>query len=389
MKGVSIYQRKSDNKWVGVIENGKKPNGNRNRITVYGDTKPDVVAKTNVILYEIQTDQYISPNKDMLISYLNDYYKICCDNWESTTADLYRLYIDVHFSPYFKETKLSDIKPMVLDTFYNYKMKTPRKHTVMIKGKPKEKTSPPLSINSVRKLNSFLKSAFKYAIANDLMKTNPADKVKLGRKEKYLPEVYNEDQFLLLLNHVAGTDDEIPIILGGGCGLRRGEIFGLYWRNIDIKSGYIIINQTTVRFKGTIEKSPKNESSCRTFKAPKYVMDILENYKKRVNGKSGQKVITRWKPGTYSERFSDLLERFKLPHIRLHDLRHYNAVIMCKYGVSDKVAAERLGHSQVSTLRNVYQHVLKDMDQTAADEIDAMFLKQKEKDEKKANFKVV
>jgi integrase len=62
---------------------------------------------------------------------------------------------------------------------------------------------------------------------------------------------------------------------------------------------------------------------------------------------------------------------------------------MCKYGVSDKVAAERLGHSQVSTLRNVYQHVLKDMDQTAADEIDAMFTKKKKLEEKKANFKVV
>lgn len=83
-----------------------------------------------------------------------------------------------------------------------------------------------------------------------------------------------------------------------------------------------------------------------------------------------------------------MLNRFGLPHIRLHDLRHYNAVIMCKYGVSDKVAAERLGHSQVSTLRNVYQHVLKDMDKTAAEEIDMMFTKRKELEEKKVNFKV-
>ena len=222
-----------------------------------------------------------------------------------------------------------------------------------------------------------------------MLKSNPADKVKLGKKEKYLPTVYNEDQFLQLLEFVSGTDDELPIILGGGCGLRRGEIFGLYWRNIDLRTGHITIKQTSVRFKDNLEKSPKNDSSCRTFKAPQYVIDILEMYKRKNNGKANQRVITRWKPGTYSERFGILLKRFNLPHIRLHDLRHYNAVIMCKYGVSDKVAAERLGHSQVSTLRNVYQHVLQDMDQTAAEEIDLMFMKQKEKEERMANFKVV
>jgi integrase len=202
-----------------------------------------------------------------------------------------------------------------------------------------------------------------------------------------MPTVYNEDQFIQLLDYVSGTDDEIPIVLGGGCGLRRGEIFGLYWRDINLDDGYINIQQTSVRFNKTIEKSPKNASSIRSFKAPDYVIDVLRTYKSKVKGKNAQKVLTRWKPSTYSERFGILLNRFKMPHIRLHDLRHYNAVIMCKYGVSDKVAAERLGHSQVSTLRNVYQHVLKDMDQTAADEIGTMFLKQKE--HAKSKFKVV
>jgi integrase len=385
----TYYQRESDGKWVGAIENGKKPNGQRNRIVRYGKTKKEVEAKINVILYELQTGQYIAPVKDTFIGYLNEYYKISIDNWEDTTADLYRMYIDVHFAPYFKDMKLIDIKPITLDTFYNYKMKEPRKYIVMIKGKPKDKLAKPLSINTARKLNSFIKSAFKYAVVNELIKSNPAEKVKLGKKTKYLPTVYNEEQFLKLLDYVFGSDDEIPIILGGGCGLRRGEIFGLYWRNIDLVTGYITIKQTAVRFKKNLEKDPKNDSSVRSFKIPKYVLETLIYYKKKYNGKANQKVITRWKPGSYSERFGKLLLKFDLPHIRLHDLRHYNAVIMCKYGVSDKVAAERLGHSQVSTLRNVYQHVLQDMDQTAADEIDAMFLKQKEKDDKKAAFKIV
>jgi integrase len=386
----SVYQRKSDGKWVGSISLGKDTNGKRKRKTVYGDTEDEVEEKVNTILFEMQTGEYIEPSKDTLISYLNNYYRVCFDNWESTTADLYRMYIDVHFAPYFKDMKLVDVKPMTLDTFYNYKMENKREYTVTIKGIAKKKFANPLSLNSVRKLNSFLKSAFNYAVANDLMKSNPTNKVKLGKKEKYLPTIYNEEQFLQLLDYVSGTDDEIPIILGGGCGMRRGEIFGLYWRNIDFKNGYITVEKTTVRFSKTIEKPPKNETSQRTFKAPQYVIDILKNYMEKIGGYKkikNDKVITRWKPGTYSERFGILLDRFGMPHIRLHDLRHYNAVIMCKYGVSDKVAAERLGHSQVTTLRNVYQHVLKDMDQTAADEIDEMFSKKKEM--QKSKFKIV
>lgn len=386
----SIYPRKSDGKWVGAISLGKDMNGKRKRKTVYGNTKEEVEEKVNVILFEMQTGEYIEPNKDTLISYLNDYYRVCFDNWESTTADLYRMYIDVHFVPYFKDMKLIDIKPIILDTFYSYKMKNTREHTVMINGAPKKKIAKPLSLNSVRKLNSFLKSAFNYAVANDLMKSNPTNKIKLGKKEKYLPTVFDEEQFLQLLDYVSGTDDEVPIVLGGGCGMRRGEIFGLYWGNIDFDNGYITIEKTTVRFSSTIEKAPKNETSQRTFKAPEYVMDILYGYMKKIGDYKkikNKKVITRWKPGTYSERFSNLLDKFDMPHIRLHDLRHYNAVIMCKYGISDKVAAERLGHSQVSTLRNIYQHVLKDMDQTAANEIDVMFSKKKELQKNK--FKIV
>lgn len=400
--GSSIYRRESDKRWVGSISLGKDINGKRKRKNVYGDTKKEVEDKINTILYEIRMGEYIEPSKDTLIGFLKNYHKVCAgydmwnknsvkpkdSTWEQTTAELYKLYIDVHFAPYFGNMKIVDVKPLVLDSFYNFKMTSERKYFVTVKGKPKEKTAKPLSLNSTRKLNSFLSSAFDYAVFNAIIKNNPTKGIKLGKKTKYLPNVYNEDQFFHLLEYVAGTDDEIPIVLGGGCGLRRAEIFGLYWRNIDFNTGYIEIERTSVRFDKTIEKDPKNESSRRTFKAPEYVLEILSRYKKITRGKQGERVITRWKPGSYSERFGKLLKQFKLPHVRLHDLRHYNAVIMCKYGVSDKVAAERLGHSQVSTLKNIYQHVLKDMDQTAADEIDIMFAKKKEREEKKSNFKI-
>lgn len=377
----SIY--KYGNGWAGALSIGKDENGKRRRIVKYAPTEPEIVSIMNTIVYEIEHGEYVEANKDTLIEYLKEYHKICsgCNawensskhvynsKWEQTTSELYKMYIDVHFKPYFKEIKLVDVKPMTLDKFYNFKLTTNRERD--------GKECKPLSINTVIKLNKFLKAAFNYAVINGLIKKNPTIGVKLGSKLEYKPYVYTQEQFLLLLDHVYNTDDEIPIILGAGCGLRRGEIFGLRWKDIDFKENTITIEKTAVRFRKNIDKDKaKNTTSQRTISAPDYVMQTLKRYRGNVISlKSDSKIITRWKPGTYSERFGKLLDDFNMPHIRLHDLRHYNAVIMMQNGTPDKVAAERLGHSNVSTLRNVYQHVLKDTDKLASENINIMFKK--------------
>ena len=261
------------------------------------------------------------------------------------------MYIDVHFKPYFREDKLKDIKPMTLKKFYNFfKLTDSREYEIKKGGQLVKKKTSPLSINTIIKLNKFLKSAFNYTVKNDLIKSNPTNKTSLANKEKYTPTVYNEEQFLKLLDFVENTDDEIPIILGGGCGFRHGEIFGLYWHNIDLKNNFITIEKTSVRLSKYKTKKPKNESSKRTIFVSKHVIGILKKYKEKNQLSDSEKVITKWKPDSYSERFKILLKRFGLEHIRMHDLRHYNAIIMMKYGITDKVVAERLGHSQVQKL---------------------------------------
>lgn len=375
----TTYQRKSDNRWVASIDKGKKLNGKRDRKVVYGDTQAEVIALANVIVFELQTGEYVEKSKDTLIGFLESYYQVSLPKWEETTAYLYRSYIDIHFEPYFKSIKLSEIKPIVLDTFYNYKLDN------------KEEKKRPVGLNTVRKLNTFLKSAFNYAIKNGLMRTNPAINVLLKEKKKYEPVIYNESQFSRLLAEVSGNAEEVPILLAGGCGLRRGEVFGLRWKNIDFKNNTITIEETYVRTNKYIEKKPKNTTSQRTFKSPSFVMATLLKYR----GKPDEKVVSKWKPDSFTQHFAKILSDFGMEHIRFHDLRHYNAVIMCKYGIPDKVAAERLGHSNVQTLRHVYQHVLEDMDETAANEIDAMLERKTEqpseisRDKRKTLFRVV
>lgn len=389
MRG-TVYRRKSDGRWVGSVDLGFDTNGKRKRRVIYGNSEKEAQRKINEILFAVQTGEYITPAKDTFINFLIEYHCSSagydmwkCDDmhpikakWEPTTSALYKMYIDVHFMPYFKDMKLIDIRPMHLEKFYNYKMNSNRGDVA------------PLSNNTVRKFNAFFKAAFNYAIKNGIINKNPAVNIDFGVKDKYQPVIYNEEQFRYLLDSVSGSDDEIPILLAGACGFRRGEIFGLYWRDIDLKKRTVSIKQTDVRFDKYVEKRPKTVTSSRTLKIPEYVVFVLDDYIKKNGGyalNKDQKVITKWKPDSYSKHFTKLLSDLKMPHIRLHDLRHYNAVIMCKYGVSDKVAAERLGHSTVATLREVYQHVLADMDESASNEINEMLTRPNNK----SNFKIV
>jgi integrase len=383
----SIYQRKSDGKWVGSISAGKRPDGSRNRIPpVYGNSKKEAEEKANKVLYELQTGQYHKKNKDTLIAFLKEYHNICAGydmwnpkaiqpkkaKWAETTSELYKMYIDVHFEPYFNDDRLRDVKTSTLDIFYNFKTSNTRKYTIIEKGKKVTKIAQPLSINTVNKLNKFLKAAFNYAVINDRITKNPTNGVKLLSPEKYKPTIYDKEQFMKLLQSIHGQDEEIPIVLGAGCGLRRGEICGLKWKNINFDTGIMIIDKTRVRFKKTLEKDPKNDSSIRQLKAPEYVIKTLKWYYLQKNSPCEEEfLITRWKPQSLSERFSNLLDKFNMPHIRLHDLRHYNAVAMMNTGIPDKVAAERLGHSNVATLHNIYQHVLKSVDDEAAQKINS------------------
>lgn len=375
--GWSIYP--CEGGFKGAKDIGKNEFGQRKRKTFRGHTETEVKKKIDNYEFEIATGLYIEPCKDAFIEFLKEYHRIRagCDmwkdgyvypekaKWQETTAELYKMYIDVHFKPYFKKMKIADVKPMVLDKFYNYCLSAEREND-------NSHMTYKMTSNTVLKLNTFAKSAFNYAIANDKLKDNPCTKVMLPNPKEFKPNIYDEEKFLALLNKVSGTDDEIPIVLGAGCGFRRGEIFGLRWKDVDFRQSTIMVINTNVRFKNYKEKGPKSENSKRTISAPPYVMDTLKKYRAKTGVlRPEDKIVTAWKPGAYSGHFKKLLEDHNLEATRLHDLRHYNAVLMMGK-VPDKVAAARLGDN-VNTLKKTYQHVQQDMDEMAANEINKVF----------------
>lgn len=236
-------------------------------------------------------------------------------------------------------------------------------------------------------LKGILNKAFGDAVENKIVKHNPCLYIKIKRSEEYQYYIYNEDEFNRLLDCVRGTKEEIPIILAALCGMRAGEVMGLTWENVDFETNEIKIvrNAVSVR-KVTVVKEPKTYSSNRTIDMPEYVADVLKKYKeehKFGEQKFGEQKFAEHefvyakKNGSpenvdlYRERFLRILKKNNLPRIRFHDLRHFNATMMLKLGISDKEASGILGHTNINMTKK-YQHVLKSMRGGAAKKLNTI-----------------
>lgn len=141
-----------------------------------------------------------------------------------------------------------------------------------------------LGANSIRKIYDLLKSIFKSAVADEVISKNPIEKIEPIKKQKPEHNYYTIDQFRKLLEIIAGDRMEIVVLLAGILGLRREEIAGLQWTNVDFVSRTIKIVQSRIIVgKNEIIKDTKSESSYRILKLPDYIYELLVTIKKNQN----------------------------------------------------------------------------------------------------------
>lgn len=322
---------------------------------IYGKTRKELNIKANELKYKKENNIYINPKNMFLEDFLYEWLEIYKPNIEITTYDLYKMYIIKHISPHIGRIKINKILPVHIQKFYNVKLKESKGQTV-------------------RKYHGVLHIAFEYAVKNDMLLYNPCDRIDKPKIEKYTPVVCEEDTFFKLLEITRDTFDEVPIILAAGMSFRRSIVFGLRWPDINFTKNTISVKNAKVRFNKYIEKKPKSDASIREIFMPNIVRDTLLRYKNRKKVLS-KYVCDEYKPDAYSKHFKKLLEKNNLPHMRFHDLRHFNAILMLKLNIPDKIAAKRTGHSTERTLKKVYQHVTTDMDRLVAEKLNQALTK--------------
>jgi len=201
---------------------------------------------------------------------------------------------------------------------------------------------------------------------------------------KFEAHFINATEIMELLNGLKGNDIFLPTLIAVTMGLRRGEVLGLKWSDIDFDEGSLTVNRTLTPVKGGYElEKTKTEKSNRTIMIPSNVIPYLKEAKteqaknKLFFGKGYQNndfVVSNvdgsaMSPTAWNHRFKRYLDNNNLSDLRLHDLRHSNASLMLKAGVQLKVVSEWLGHSKIGTTADIYVHIDKEQMSSAAERI--------------------
>ena len=175
-------------------------------------------------------------------------------------------------------------------------------------------------------------------------------------------------------------------------GLRRGEVLGLRWQDIDLKAGLVHIRQALVRITHhearrteLVFQEPKTASSRRTIPLPEICLVALRSHRAQQaeerlrlgHGYTDHDLVFcqadggPMNPRTMNRYFTQVINQAGLPAIRLHDARHTYATWLLEHGVSPKVAQTLLGHSSITITLDLYSHVSLEMEKQAAATINA------------------
>jgi integrase len=345
----SIYLRK-DGRWAASISLG-----GRKRKTIYGKTRKEVQEQLKAALHEQQQGKLVTgPRqivKQFLTYWLEDVQK---PSVRLRTYQRYEMQLRRHILPAIGNMQLSKLAPQHIQAFYAQMLQNG------------------LAPQTVRLLHAMPHKAFDYAVSIGLLARNVCDVVSLPRLEKYEARSLTLEQVQQLLSAAKGHRVEALWVLVLVTGMRRGELLGLKWSDINLGTGVISVQRSQVNVKGgIIESKPKSSKGYRSILLPSFAVDALRVHKERQIAL--QQRVTIWKDGDYvfctshgtpfaaanlRTMFKSLLQSAGLPDIRFHDLRHSVATLLLSIGTHPKVVQELLGHGQISLTMDTYSHVM-------------------------------
>lgn len=380
MRGtVQKVDRKNGHAWQARVDLPRGPDDERRQKSRTFDTKREAEQWLASLNHEIGQGGYVEPAdmpfRHFAADFLNDY---AANNVKPTTYDRYEYSIEKHFNPSFGDTSLGDITPLTLQRFYTEKLESGR-----LRG---EGGLSPTTVNQFHKvLHKIFATARKWGLVNH----NPVKAADPPQPEDTEMEFFDPDQAREFIEACEDADHYGTLLkFAVLTGLRRGEILGLRWRDLDLQNQVASIRQTYVRRpSGEVSfQSPKSSDGERTVALTHRVVHALQKHKQKQDDRR-EELGEAWQghdhdlvftnqvggpvdPSNLRRVYHRLLEDQDLPRIRFHDLRHTHATLMLRNGEHPKIVSERLGHSRVQITLDTYSHVLPNLQDEAAQDLE-------------------
>lgn len=338
-------------------------------------TRDEAQDALNEVLSARRTGTYVEPSRVTVRDYLTEWLGGMRAQVRPSTLSSYEMNLREHVLPTLGDEKLQQLSPDQLNALYAQLSESGRRD------------GQGLAPKSVRNIHTTLRKALEDAVDAGRVARNVAalarpPKVRAGDRAEM--QTWSPDELRAFLEHVADDDLFAAWHTAANTGLRRGEVLGLRWRDVDLDHGRAAIRQTVVSVDYEIQFSaPKTQRGKRVVALDAATVAILRAHRRAqaetrmafAGHYAGHGLVfarpdgSPIHPQVLSDRFDRLVQSARLPRIRFHDLRHTHATIALQAGVHPKVVSERLGHSTVAFTLDVYSHAVPHMQAEAAAQV--------------------
>jgi len=360
----SIYQRQ-DGRWVGSASLAYTGDGRRKRKVVYGKSKAEVQEK----LREVQglaASGTLPDAKGLTVGrFLDAWLESVKQTVAAGTHTTYEQHVRNLIKPHIGGVRLDGLKPLHVAGLYS-RLAADGSGTAM-----------------QRKAGVTLRTAISWAVATDLLATNPVKRVKMPAHRPAEVQPLTLEQLTTFLNAARADRLYAVYVLAVDAGCRQGELLALTWRDVDLDLGTVSVTKSLEEVKGQLRiKEPKRQKGRRLIQVSPFTVEALHGHRAamieeesyRPDGPvfCGRRSRT-WlrKSDIYRHSFQPLLKGTGL-EFNFHVLRHSCATFLLAAGSDVKTVQERLGHSTAVMTLNTYAHFMPGAQAGAAAKLDAI-----------------
>lgn len=366
---------KETTRWYVVVDVGVTADGRRRQKWHGGfSTRREAEVARAKIVTDLHAGSYVAPDRIALSEWVRESWLPMIESRvKPSTFDSYRQNMEVHVLPALGTRPLQQLTAAMLNALYG---------ELVARGNSRG----PLSPKTVSYIHTIIHKALADAVDAGVVSRNVAERAKPPRPSRRATreiQCWEPEELARFLDHVRGTRLEAAWRLAAMTGMRRGEILGLRWSDVDLDGARISVRHAVVSVAyAVLESTPKTHQARVIDLDPVTVQQLqahrqrqqIEREEWRANYRDNDLVVAKENgepvhPHSFSQAFGRLVRSAGLRRIRLHDLRHTHATITVKAGVPVKVISERLGHESPAFTLKQYAHVIPGMQAEAAAQI--------------------
>ena len=365
--GEGSIRKRPDSRWEGRYTAGRDlETGKTIYKNVLGKTQAEVKTKLKQAIQENAEVDTLKAEKYTVGQWMDvwfeNYAKI---KVRPTSHQTYRGYIDNHIKPNIGKIPLGKLTTLELQKLYKKLLSRGRVDRIEAKGQPKG-----LSPKTVRNIHQVISSAMDFAKAQKLIAVNPTDGCALPKLEHREMKTLPVEQLASFLREAKESGVFEMYYIELATGLRRGELLGLKWEDLDLEQCTLRVQRQVSRINGEVVEAPlKTKNSYRTISLGEDAVGILKKQKKKCGDSeyvfpspTGGPIS----PDSVIQMLHRVLKRAGLPKVRFHDLRHTFATVALQNGVDIKTVSGMLGHYSAGFTLDTYAHVTTQAQREAA-----------------------